>query len=633
MSIQQSNFKNYILPRLSIVLLLIFCFLTGVCSHLIIFFHQLDSGIRVLHSLMMGLCYDLMIAFLITFFAVISLFFTREKFERHIIIFIFLTYSFILFIDINYYFIFGTHLPFHTKEYLTELEFFSTNILEVVGNFTFMIVFIVPNTIFIFLVWNFSRDKRKISIINLSISLFYTIIFGALAGVYPNSYVSKNMNDPLTSSAVNYFYWSRHTVSDEKIQKPAASLKRVIAKLPGKINENPIYEDLPLARYHSSDSCIKSNYQDPLASALCSEKKMNVLIILLESFRASDMDSFGSELELTPNFGKWKQKGIFFNNFYANGFQTRHAEIAAYCSVMPNYGESVFSHYNENNFLCLPEILRREGYSTSWINGADAAYDNQLTMFPKIGFQKIIDRFDFPPDTETLGWGFSDEALFEKWIKLLDEEKEPFFSSALTTTNHHPFDVPEKFRRYENRSVQNKYYEAVNYVDSVLNQFLIEASKTKWFKNTLIFITSDTSNYQNPQKPFSNFEDFVKTRSKIPLLIIGGNIKKPYQEDRYFSQIDLAPTIMDILGFPYTNSWMGNSILKSDNNSLAFTNRPGNYWAVMSLQGRYYSEADQNDHFFGFNDNQNLKLEYKQIGKDWIDTVKWLLQENKIWYE
>ena len=74
--------------------------------------------------------------------------------------------------------------------------------------------------------------------------------------------------------------------------------------------------------------------------------------------------------------------------------------------------------------------------------------------------------------------------------------------------------------------MQNKYYEAVNYVDSMLNQFLIAASKTKWFKNTLIFITSDTSNYQNPQKPFSNFEDFVKTRSKIPLLIIGGNIKK-----------------------------------------------------------------------------------------------------------
>ena len=45
-----------------------------------------------------------------------------------------------------------------------------------------------------------------------------------------------------------------------------------------------------------------------------------------------------------------------------------------------------------------------------------------------------------------------------------------------------------------------------------------------------------------------------------------------------------------------------------------------NYCDVMSLQGRYYIEADLNDRLFGFNDNQNIKLENKQIGKDWIDT-------------
>ena len=160
----------------------------------------------------------------------------------------------------------------------------------------------------------------------------------------------------------------------------------------------------------------------------------------------------------------------------------------------------------------------------------------------------------------------------------------------------------------------------------------MEASKTKWFKNTLIFITADTSNYQNPQKPFNHFEEFVKTRTQIPLLIVGGNIKHSYREKRYFSQIDLAPTIMDVLGFSFTNSWMGKSMLKSKHDSLAFTNRPGNYWAVMSQKGRYYNEADQKDHFFGFSENENLKHEYKQIGKAWIDTTRWLLQENKIWH-
>ena len=45
-----------------------------------------------------------------------------------------------------------------------------------------------------------------------------------------------------------------------------------------------------------------------------------------------------------------------------------------------------------------------------------------------------------------------------------------------------------------------------------------------------------------------------------------------------------------------------------------------------------YNEADQKDHFFGFSENENLKNEYKQIGKAWIDTTRWLLQENKIWH-
>ena len=83
---QQFVSQKYFKPRPSIVLLLIFCFLTGVLSHLVIYFHQLNEGIRVVHSLFMGLCYDLMIASLITFFAIIFIFFLRSKFERLIII-------------------------------------------------------------------------------------------------------------------------------------------------------------------------------------------------------------------------------------------------------------------------------------------------------------------------------------------------------------------------------------------------------------------------------------------------------------------------------------------------------------------------------------------------------------------
>ena len=130
----------------------------------------------------------------------------------------------------------------------------------------------------------------------------------------------------------------------------------------------------------------------------------------------------------------------------------------------------------------------------------------------------------------------------------------------------------------------------------------------------MIFVTADTSNYQNPQSPYKNFEDFVKIRSQIPLLIIGGSIKHPFVEKRFFSQIDLAPTIMDLLGFPYLSSWMVRSMLNATSDSIAYTNRPGNYWAVMSHKGRYYNEANMKDQYYGFGANDELKFEYKLVG-------------------
>ena len=106
--------------------------------------------------------------------------------------------------------------------------------------------------------------------------------------------------------------------------------------------------------------------------------------------------------------------------------------------------ESLFSATTmSNNFLCLPEILRRKGYSTSWINGADAAYDNQLTMFPKIGFQKLLIALISHLIQKLWVGGILMRLFLKSGLKILDQEKEPFFSSALTTTNHHPFDVPE----------------------------------------------------------------------------------------------------------------------------------------------------------------------------------------------
>ena len=611
------------------------CFLGGVISHLIIFEALPKKEIRDVHNLIFGICYDLMngsgIAMLGILVSVVGIG-KCKKTIHGVLVFL---YLFFLFIDINYVQQFGTHIPLSAIEYLDELGNFRSTIISVFLDRKLWLVFAFPLFLYLYftrkispkksrnIYWSFARNANTFLVL---------LLLSGISGAYSNSYVSKNLNNPLTSSAAIYFYWSKDIEKEIKVTEPTIALRYISEILTGEKSKLPKYVDLPLVRTVHKQSCEKKHNNISLAGSVCSHHRPNILFLFLESFRAVDVGVYGSKLKITPFFDQWSKKGIFFENFYANGFQTRHGQVAAYCSIMPNYGAAVMKKYAKNRFYCLPEHLKKIGYQTSWVFGSDAAFDDQIHFLPGIGIDKVYDQYSFEKESEVLGWGISDRELYRKWIEILDREKNPFFSSALTITNHHPFEVPEKYKLNQGQSNMERYYEAMHYTDAMLNDFLTVAEQKPWYRNSLIFIFADTANYQQPQAPYKDFEDFIKTRTQIPMVIVGGLVKYPFVEKRYFSQIDLPPTVLDLLGDEYTSPWVGTSMLDPSEVGLAFTNRPGNYWGVMSIKGRYYNEANIKEHSFGFLDN-SLINQYKRLGESWIKVTQWLLQENLYWRE
>ena len=213
---------------------------------------------------------------------------------------------------------------------------------------------------------------------------------------------------------------------------------------------------------------------------------------------------------------------------------------------------------------------------------------------------------------------------------MLDETPEPFFSSALTSTNHHPFKVPEKYKLGRGDKYVDHYRESVYYTDAMLGQSLKRIQSKPWYQNTLVIITADTSNNQPPERQPSNFEEFVKLRSQVPLLILGGKIPGGLVVTAPSSQVDLAPTVLDLLGQSYTTPWVGRSLLESLVPPRAYTNRLTDYWAVMERKSRFYREWERTDHSFGVTTPEKI-AELKQLGKSWLTAVRWLLQEDRIW--
>lgn len=626
--------------RTPVSLTFLFCSFMGIVMHCLLLWRSPLTE-RNLQSFSLGVGYDFMNGALLALL-VLCILPLLPKVQKKVCAILVPAFLIFLFMDYHYVLQFGTHAPYSIIEYLdiTEAGIFSSTAKSTFLSWSGVLFLFLPLGVFFLLLFWPPREREEQTlwkrIVDFLLSFLLLLLVGGGGGAYSNSYVTKNFHDPLTSAGINYFLvWTKNIEKEVEIEEPVKELKVVGESLHGEKTTESNLDQLPLLRKHKESSCSFSEKQSALGKVLCptqGKEKPNLLLILLESFRAVDIGVYGSQLPLTPEFDKWSEKGVLFKNFYANGFQTRHGEVASYCSLMPNYGAAIMKRYTRNRFWCLPQQLKTLGYHTSWFHGSDAAFDGQVSFLPKIGFGKVVDRYSLPTDSEVLGWGYSDEATFEYWIKELKETPQPFFSSVLTITNHHPFLVPENYRLGKGDGDTEKYREAIYYTDAMLGKFLEKIQFEPWYQNSLIFITADTANYQEPQALPKDFEEFIRVRAQIPLLIVGGLVQEAQVIDDYASQIDLAPTILDFLGEEYQATWAGHSLLNRSSPFIAYTNRPGTYWGVMSQKGRYYKQNNQKDHHFGF-EKESLKLKYQELGLSWIQSTKWLLQEDLYWHE
>ena len=627
------NLQIYALP----VIFFGFTFVLGLCYQVAIFCaFDYPFTARSLQAFWFGLCRYAQVSAILSLLP-LSLFFLKFSWQKIFVQVLAIAYFVFLYIDWRYSLQFSTHLPFSTLQYLSISET-QQSMLDEILKIDFVFFFVLPTLIlFVFLYFLKPRFsilgwQKKLRFVVQTFLLLFLI--GIIPATYVNSYLGKSKQDLLTTNAVLYFFDSKNIILNKIVEKPNNELQTIQNYLSSISRDEFLDSDYPLVRKLTNNSCQQEK-KNSLGQSLCNlYTKPNIIFVMLESFRAADIGIYGGKLPLTPNFDKLAKQGILFRNFFANGFQTKHGEIASFCSAMPNYGRAALAGYPKNDYLCLSQVLKGQGYQTSFFHNGDLAFDNQYSFLKKNHFQIIFDKFSFPKNTEKLGWGYSDEALFRHWEQELDKIKEPFFTVGLTLTSHHPYDVPEKYslalkRLNLGKSNQAKFFESLFYLDSQLGKFIQNISQKKWYKNTLVFIFADTSHFIESQKQPQNFAETVVLHSQIPLLILGEKLNTK-EIISYASQLDLAPTVADILGLSINSPWIGTSLLKPQTHSFAYTNRPAGYWASLSKNGSLILLEDKKILTTG-KLSKEKKEELIDLSNSWITSQRWLLQNNYIW--
>jgi phosphoglycerol transferase MdoB-like AlkP superfamily enzyme len=285
--------------------------------------------------------------------------------------------------------------------------------------------------------------------------------------------------------------------------------------------------------------------------------RLNVVLISSESFGAEFSRLYGSREDLTPNFDEFARKAIWFPHAYASGTRTVRGLEALTTSLPPIPTVSVLRRPGNGNIANWGAVMRSLGYHTSFLYGGYGYFDNMNAFYEGNGFE-IQDRRAIQSVRFENIWGVADEDLFDHALGHFDRmhrEGKPFFSIVMTTSNHKPFTFRPGLEKYGIPPEGGGRPAGVRYADYALGQFLRAAESHPWFGDTVFVFAADHGArvYGREQIPLKTYE--------IPLMIYAPMRIRPRRVEVLMTQIDVAPTVLGLLGLPYEAPFFGQDVL------------------------------------------------------------------------
>lgn len=334
------------------------------------------------------------------------------------------------------------------------------------------------------------------------------------------------------------------------------------------------------------------------------KSKQNVVIFLLESFALEFMGKPNNQKGYTPFLDELSQKGLFFQNSFANGRRSIEGVSSILASIPAMMNEPfISSEFASNYFLGAGAILEPLGYATSFFHGGNNGTMYFDSFAKSAGIPKYFGAKEYPNpgvDHDKV-WGIFDEPFLTYFGKELGKMPKPFFSMLFTLSSHHPYTIPDKFKgKFEKGPLE--ILESIQYTDYALKTFFETYKNEEWFKDTLFIITADHT--QKNLLPYFNNEI---GRYRVPIIFyhptfdLKGNLSD-LDLSQPIQHIDILPSVMDFLDLPLKQKiLLSESIFKPDVGKYVVLFQDGVYLLVDRKYIVYWNQKE-NLKFFDFSD-------------------------------
>ncbi|MDF2837935.1 MAG: hypothetical protein K0Q63_3575 [Paenibacillus sp.] len=317
-------------------------------------------------------------------------------------------------------------------------------------------------------------------------------------------------------------------------------------------------------------------------------KGKNVIVVQLESFQdiLVGLELGGKEVtpvlnDLIENDGSYYWTNIFQQIGQGN---TSDAEWNVNTGIYPTGTEAMSKGYGDRAVPALPRLLAEDGYVTNTFHVNDVTFWDRNRMYPALGFTKYYDKPFFENDKFN-ALGASDEEMYRVGFDVLQQhhkEGKPFYAQFITTSSHHPFWIPEKFKKIDvpqslKKTQLGYYIEATNYTDYALGLLIDNLKQNGMWEDTMLVVYGDHFGIQEKEAAPEfveeqlgiNYDNRI-ARFNVPLLIHVPGVEGASSK-QVGGQLDIMATVSNLLGLDLKEkglSIFGKDLLNTDKNVL-----------------------------------------------------------------
>jgi arylsulfatase A-like enzyme len=308
----------------------------------------------------------------------------------------------------------------------------------------------------------------------------------------------------------------------------------------------------------------------------------SVVLIIVDALNAKHLGVYGYNRDTSPNLDTLAAEGLLLSNYVSNSSWTRPS-FTTLITGLPKREHGIEWNGNDldRKIVTLAERFRKAGYRTAGIVG------NQLVQ-SIWGFDQGFQTYE---DVKTLDQIFPrDGVLVDKAIDWISKSGDkPFFLMLFLIDPHTPYRplradrhfldaLPEgKVIRFPHREYKKPlpkgdhqrmvaaYDGEVHSADRQIARLMAFLKETNKMTTTSVAITADHGEAFGHHNCYTHTYHMWEPVLRVPFILVSPAVEaKGIYDDRPFTHVDMAPTLLDLAGIDYSpDELSGTSIVKA----------------------------------------------------------------------